>query len=74
MNTGKEGNKMKYCDYCEKFVDETFTLEIRHQDDAGRSGMVLSCICMDCIMELKTSDKCNHLYNIIDEYIQERID
>ena len=65
---------MKYCDICEKFVDETFTLEIRHHDDAGQSGMVISNICMDCIMKTKASDKCNHIYNIIDEYIQERID
>lgn len=63
---------MKYCDICEKFVDETYTLEIRHQDDAGKSGMILTNICFDCISELKLSDKCND-YKIIEKFIQERI-
>lgn len=55
---------MKYCDYCEKFVDDTFTVEIRHHDEAGRSGTVLTNICMNCILESMDIDES---YKIINE-------
>lgn len=63
---------MLYCDICEKFVDELFTLEILSNDEYGKTGMIINHICYDCIIETESADKKKlHKYNVIPEGVKQ---
>ena len=63
---------MLYCDTCEKFVDDVFTLEIYSSDNYGKSGMIIKNICMDCIFEIESADKRKiNKYNVIPEGVKQ---
>ena len=56
-----------YCDYCKRYVNKTYTVELLNKDDYGRTGTVLSGICEECLNELHFDVNDKKLESLITE-------